>query len=301
MLRTLAQESNEKMDPAIKAKQRAEVLARAQIAFPAPKMEAPVVVTPPKRVPTSTPVTGNDNRRWFWFGGVFATAAAIAVFVLFIQTQQGFNLFAPGKIAVRQLERLVIPNANASDAFELEALKSDAAGMAVDSSLTVKTNVSVSADQIKQSLQIVPAIEYDVEKINAKEFRIVPKEALAAGTVYKLTLATAINKDDGTTRNRDFSWAFQTKNDLRAISTVPADGSGSVPVNTGIEFRLTRDGWVDPTPYFTIVPPVSGKFETHGRTLVFVPDKPLETGRRYEVTLRQDFGLQGSDLKLARI
>ena len=50
--------------------------------------------------------------------------------------------------------------------------------------------------------------------------------------------------------------------------------------NTGIEVTFDQDGVVDAASHMTIEPEDRGRFEQHGRTLAFVPAKPLATSRR---------------------
>ena len=81
------------------------------------------------------------------------------------------------------------------------------------------------------------------------------------------------------------------------VTTLPGDRSSDVPVSTGIELTFDQDGVIDAASHFAIEPKIEGRFETHGRTLVFVPGK-LEPATLYTVTLRAGVGVAGSDVRL---
>jgi hypothetical protein len=158
--------------------------------------------------------------------------------------------------------------------------------------------VDVSSEELKQSLIIDPPLDVDVQKTGDGTYQITPKNPLAPGETYRVSILTTVDKGDGTLAKREFSWALQAKNDFRILSTIPRDGSSFVPTNTGIEFKLTRDTWTDATSSFAIVPDVVGRFEKRGRFLTFVPSRPLEEGRRFEVTLKKGFGASEGDAGL---
>lgn len=239
--------------------------------------------------PAKTPAHHSPWRGFaFGFAGVLAAAALIVVFV----SPYGFrSLPSTHPIATA----LSIPAAVAADAFVLVADSSDASGVATDSSLTITSKVDVTPSVLKQSLRIEPPLDVEVVRAGNGTYKVTPSTSLEPGTTYRISIETLVDQDDGTRLRREFSWALQAKNDMRVLSTIPRDGSGFVPVNTGIEFKLSRDGFEDATSSFSIVPPVEGRFEIRGRTLTFVPRMPLEAGRRYEVTLKRGFGAGAGD------
>lgn len=217
--------------------------------------------------------------------------------VLFWQAQH-----SPGarvQQVVAALDRFVIPEAHAADAFTITPERTDVGGLDVGTSFEVKANVPVTAEELHQSLKLVPAVPFTVEAAGAGLFHVKPTAPLEAGTVYALSIPTKFTKSDGSTVQRDFSWAFQTKRDLRVISMIPGTRSSGVPIDTGIEFKLTRDDWANATSSFSIAPATPGRFEVHGRTLAFVPEKPLAYGTAYHVVLKKGFGVPGSDVALA--
>ncbi|MDO8485618.1 MAG: Ig-like domain-containing protein, partial [Candidatus Limnocylindrales bacterium] len=84
---------------------------------------------------------------------------------------------------------------------------------------------------------------------------------------------------------------------LRVVTTLPYSGATDVPVTTGIELTFDQDGTVDVASHFSIEPVVNGRFEQHGRTVVFVPER-LQPATLYTVTLRRGVRLQGSNQAL---
>ena len=109
--------------------------------------------------------------------------------------------------------------------------------------------------------------------------RLTPLEPLTPGAVYRFTLAGA----DGQTLD---SWAFQARQPLRVVSTVPGDTETHVPRDTGIEVTFDQDGVVDAAAHVSIEPKVDGRFEVHDRVLAFVPAKRLAAATVYTVTVR---------------
>jgi hypothetical protein len=237
-----------------------------------------------------------------------AVAAVVTLAVFLSSGPADLRLSDLSGRALPAISRLIIPEAHAADAFSVVAEKRSQDGVDTTTAFMVSSTVPVSVEDLRQHLIIVPADPADIDAVVPSAvnivdlgnglFRAQPESQLSPGKVYRVVIQAAVEKEDGTRQGRDFSWAVQTRNVFRAISSVPADRSSYVPVNTGIEFELNQQNWEDPTAYFGIEPAVGGKFEAHGRTLVFVPEKPLAYGQLYSVTLKKGFRLQGSDNSL---
>jgi len=275
------------MDSAVKTRQRAALLAHVQSTQPAPMPSTPENASKPAKT----------SKKWMGFTfGFIGMMAALALVLVFV-SPNGLKL--PGASPAGSVALLAIPAAHAEDAFGLTADKADAAGTDTDSSFTVTSKIDVDAPALKQSLTILPPVDVDVQKTANNTFKVTPKENLQAGETYRFSIAAEVDNGDGTVTHRTFSWAMQAKDDFRVLSSIPGDGKSYVPVNTGIEFKFSRDGFEGATSSFSITPAVAGHFETHGRSLSFVPDAPLAYGQRYEVTLKKGFGATGSDKGLA--
>lgn len=286
-LSAIANETPETLSSGVKTRQRAALLAHAEQLKPAASPVMPA--TEPSKV---------ENRKaqyhspWRGFALGFAGVLAAVALVLVYVSPNGLKTL-PGTRQIASV--LSIPSAYAADAFLLVADNSDASGVAANSTLTITSKVDVTPEVLKQSLRIDPPIEVDVVKTGTDTYTVTPKQDLAPGETYRVSIETLIDKEDGTRLRREFSWALQAKNDMRVLSTIPRDGSSYVPVTTGIEFKLSRDGWTDVTSSFSIVPNVPGRFEARGRYLTFIPKLPFEAGRRYEVTLKKGFGGDAKD------
>ena len=258
---------------------------------------APIVPTPTPSTPPPTPSTNPRKRLPIILGiiGALAVVGVITAAFVFLKTEpKGESQQATA------ITRLRIPAALAADAFDIQIEKNDGAAAAVDTTFKVTSKVDIKPDELFQVLSVSPAQSVKVESIGEKEFRVTPKEPLKPGTVYKLAVATVAVQDDGTERNRDFSWAVQTADIFRVLSSVPGDGIGGVPIDTGIEVTLSQTGWEDPSAFVEFDPKIEGRFETHGRSLAFVPKKPLEQGRIYTVTYKKGWKLTGSDRALEK-
>lgn len=234
-----------------------------------------------------------------WLGGIIATTI-VAVLALVILLPQGSR---PPTTTIgngrSDIVRIVIPEAHAGDAFALSAEIQDAAGAETGTAFALSSAVATTKEDVRKAVVIDPPVPFDVATVD-DGFRVIPRSELEPGTVYRISLATAIQGESGQTSDRDFSWAVQTKDTFRVLSSVPADTGAGVPVNTGIEVTMSQTGWEDPTPFFSIEPKVDGRFETHGRALTFVPARPLQPGQIYTVRYRPGWKVAGSNLALAQ-
>lgn len=238
--------------------------------------------------------------------GGFAVAMAVFVFAVVVPRQDGkapAGSFLPFASAPQAAARLLIPEASAGDAFSVAPESSDRAGVDPSSSFTLSTGVDVSASEVAQHLRVLPAsggepVAVDVSSVGNGTLRVTPKAPLAAGTAYRITLAVDVKADDGTVRAKEFTWAVQTKDVFRVLSSTPGDGSSFVPVSSAVEFVMSASGWEDPSAFFSIEPKVDGRFEVHGRSLVFLPAKPLANGQLYTARLRNGLAIAGSDRRL---
>ncbi len=250
------------------------------------------------------------KRPWYiWAGGlVVAATITVVVFVtnttgplpLLQQSDEQESFMGKSKLSV------IIPAAHAGDAFNILVKKGDSEDAAVDTSFKVESKVDLDTEDLRQSLRIVNAtreedgvyVDFDIKKENDKNFTVTPVVDLNPGEVYKVSIAAAV---DGVNEKkpREFSWAIQTRDKFRVLRSVPGHQSSYVPSNTSIEVTMSKTGWEDPEEYFEIQPQVSGRFEDHGRTLVFVPDAPLEKSTIYTVTYKKGWGIS-EDLQLEK-
>ncbi len=312
------------LDPGVAATQRATLMSRAnelkaeatapaaapaeaKKTIPSRPLKNPLKIKDPDR----EPIQRKLQRLWSAWRRTLVPAAVFALILLMLvgpfmpYLQNSKN---PNSITAT-LSELIIPAANAADAFTFTADTKDTAGVSPSSTFTVQTKVDVSADDIKTHLVLAKAVLGDassttvgftVEKTGDHTFKITPDGSLEAGSVYQAKIKTTLRDDSGDRTGRTFTWALQTKDLFRVLSTVPGQNSNNVPVNTGIEFSMSMKGWTDATSSFSITPAAVGRFETHGRTLAFVPEQPLQYGTLYTVTMKSSWGVAGSDLTLGK-
>lgn len=169
----------------------------------------------------------------------------------------------------------------------IKALKEDSLGVDPEAGFVLLSQDPISEKELQKKLKVEPAFEYTLDqKAGGKEYRIIPKMKLAANTVYRLAF------DPEGKERAQYSWAFQTKGDFRVVRTLPGDQTTYVPLNTGIEILFSHDNFSleKAQEYVKIVPQVKGRFEKHGKTLVFVPEK-LEAECLYVVTVKKGLPL----------
>jgi len=305
-----ASSNADRLDPVVASATRDKLITMTEKTSETLK-RAEAVSEASKAAPIPTEKVG-PHRMIPWYAWVVGTAAAVASLALLVIVYSG-PMNQPIKQMAGLMEvvpRFVIPEAHAGDAFSVIAENQDAAGMDIQSGFVVTSSIPVTGDDIAKHLVVMPpvsasdpspaALAVNVKSLSENKFLVTPAEPLLSGKVYKFKLATAIEKNDGTVINRDFSWAFQTKNIFRVTSSVPGSDTASVPVNSSIEFTMSMMGWEDATSSFTIEPKVDGRFEAHGRSLAFVPNKPLAYGRIYIATLKKGFKIANSDSVLLK-
>lgn len=237
--------------------------------------------------------------------GVVAIIVAIILTTVFPRGPQSLGPSIP-----RQIADLIIPAAYAADAFTFEAEIEDAAGASTTTTFLIESKIDLSADKLSKHIVIVQnkpdpgsteskLIGVEVEKVDENKFRVTPTETLNAGATYRVEIHAAVDLENGgELQARTFSWAIQTQDVFRVLSSVPGDQANRVPIDTGIEVTVNMERWEDPSSHFKIVPDVEGRFDIHGRSVAFVPKENLAYGTTYTVTWSKDWGLKDSELTL---
>ena len=170
---------------------------------------------------------------------------------------------------------------------KLTPSRTDASGIAVDSSFLLAASEPIDAVSIRRRLIAEPAVPFDVRTDSPTKHRVIPKDRLAPGTVYRFALLDA---PGGRPVQR---WAFQTHSPLRVVATLPSDRATDVPLNIGIEMTFSHDGVDGAEERFSVSPRTEGHLEVHKRVLVFVP-KSLKARTLYTVTLSPGASVAGS-------
>ncbi|NTV88846.1 MAG: hypothetical protein HGA22_00550, partial [Clostridiales bacterium] len=174
---------------------------------------------------------------------------------------------------------------------KIEPVTSDSAGVDTKSAFKLYCDAGLTPETIQAALRVTPERAYSLEKVSRGEYNISFKDELTGNSVYKLEMT---DSSSGSKR----SWAFQTKRSFSVVRTLPRNQATQVPVDSGIEITFSQENAESLENYFEISPKVEGRFETHKKTIVFVP-KQLEPGTIYTVTIKKGIGFSGSTDKLA--
>lgn len=234
---------------------------------------------------------------WLSFKPYLVPTTVIIVLVALIGSML---YFLPGQFD-KGFQKLLISPAYAQDNFELQPTDMDSLGVNSTSQFMIKSKVAVDLAKLKESIKIEPAVDFDLEKVNDQEFVLKPKKELEARANYKVTLTSYYVNEAGEEKVRIYEWAYEIKRQFKVMSTLPADQSSDVPINTGIEVTFSHENFSDKdmANYFTIEPKVEGRFEKHKRTVVFV-SKGLAEATIYTITVKAGLPLDGSAETLAQ-
>lgn len=164
----------------------------------------------------------------------------------------------------------------------------DDSGILPDATFGVTSGFDVKEPELRAMLEMDPQINYTLTG-GGKEWTLAPVMPLRENTVYTIRVKNELG-------NPVQSFAFQTRTDLLVSAVFPRDQEPYVDVKTGIEIRFNRPG-VDLSKGFSILPNVSGRFETQDYSCRFIPDKPLEFNSIYRVTLSNLRSEDGAELK----
>ncbi len=187
-------------------------------------------------------------------------------------------------IAFKYFQNPAKINLSANGNFQVTADTQDSLGVAPNTQFTITSDTDIDESDLKNSLVLFPDTDFSIKVVSSRQFTIIPKQILEPNKIYKVQIKT---------NEKDFSWAFQTKNDFRVVQTFPRDKSTSVPTNTGVELVFSHENWEDPKDFFTITPAISGRFERHKRTISFIP-KSFVPGTLYTVKLKKGLKLKGT-------
>ncbi len=225
------------------------------------------------------------TQKTFVFGMVVVLLVAV-VSTMFISSPSGNQTGST-------LAELLIDRAYAKDNFEITPTSGD--GLAVDSTteFIIKSKTALSKDALLAHIQMNPETPFELTQISDHEFRVTPKNTLTEKQVYNIKIDAAYKDENNTSVERDFSFAFQVKNQFKVLSSIPGNQQIGVPLNSGIEFTFSSENFSDYEKNISIVPKTEGKFEVHGRTLVFVP-KQLKPSTLYTVTINKNIIVKGT-------
>jgi hypothetical protein len=118
-----------------------------------------------------------------------------------------------------------------------------------------------------------------------------PAALLAANTLYTATITTGAQDPTGNALAANFVWTFTTNPAPTVVSTVPANGTSGVSVNTTVTATFSRAmnaSTISPAT-FTLTGPgvtaVAGGVGYAGTTATFTPGAPLAINTLYTATI----------------
>ncbi|MGH2829526.1 MAG: Ig-like domain-containing protein [Actinomycetota bacterium] len=180
----------------------------------------------------------------------------------------------PPASAAGAWQKVLLPTVNTC--YTLAASRKDAGGVAPDSTFRLTSAEPIDAARL---VAVSPPVRLEVKNAGRNSYEIRPASPLERGRVYRFSL---LDRPDGRPVR---SWAFQVQDTLRIVSTHPDDRATHVPLDTGIEVTFSLDSPTGIEGLFKIAPPTAGRFETHKRTVVFVPRARLKAQTLYTVTI----------------
>ncbi|HSL97141.1 MAG TPA: Ig-like domain-containing protein, partial [Candidatus Deferrimicrobiaceae bacterium] len=173
-------------------------------------------------------------------------------------------------------------------AAELTPDRAGAAGVARDSTFTLRSLDGTPALELAQAVQSQPALDLEIRAGATPDVAtLAPREPLLEGVLYRFRVFGTDGALGGT-------WAFRAEQPLHVVGTLPGDIATAVPIDTGIEVTFDQDGTTGVASHFRIEPAVAGRFESHGRTWAFIPDQPLQHATAYTVTVARGVAITGS-------
>lgn len=144
-----------------------------------------------------------------------------------------------------------------------------------DSVFIVETDEKINTESLKNHVYISPSIDYEVKKVNAKKYKIVPSEKLVDNQVYtveEIHNQTATNK-----------WAFETKRKLSVRDATQTLNKGET-----LKIQFSMENVEDINDYVTISPSISGTWKKHNSTWVYETKEKFQSGTSYDVKISSD-------------
>lgn len=155
---------------------------------------------------------------------------------------------------------------------------------------------------LSNKLSVSPEIDYEILLAEDHSYiNIVPSEELNPDTEYVVTLQEGTMLSGGLSLSDDYTWVFRTEPEFLVTGITPRDGTDTAPFDTAIEVEFTYKDIDTETfgNYFEIVPAVEGRYELHGKKIVFIPDEDLVKNTVYRVHVSEGFS-NGRGEKLPR-
>lgn len=169
----------------------------------------------------------------------------------------------------------------------IEPTKLNSGVVEEDSEFIIYTEEETTAESVRKSVYVEPALDYTIEKINNKEFKLNFKQNIPDNTIVKLQYVK-----NQITEN---SWAYQSSKDLSVINTFPNGNDASV--ESVIEIELSYAAVENFEENVSISPKIDGNWEHLGKVWRFTPSSRLEKNQVYKVFINSGIKSEDEELK----
>lgn len=187
---------------------------------------------------------------------------------------------------------ILVPAAHAQDNFELEPETVNALGViSPDTDFVLTSKTEVDKKDLEKYLTIEGDKEFDLEVVEkGYSYRIDPRDALKAGEVLKVSVAT-VSDQGGVIQPYEYQWVFEVSDHFKVMGAVPGDESTAVALNTAVRIQLSHSNVVDPASYVTVKPDHNVRVEQGFKFISIIPLEPWQTDAIYTVALKKGFGV----------
>lgn len=181
-------------------------------------------------------------------------------------------------IVTRNKIKNVVQISNEKSSFTIVADNIKSGEITKQTGFTITSTKDYTAEEMRNKIKLTDNIDYDIDKIGSGKYYLKSSEVNKDISILNIN----INEDND---EPELSWAFQTEQNFRVVSTIPTKDYNYANIDSGIEIEFSKlpeslDG------YFEIVPEVKGRYESVGKTLIFVPEK-LDYDTEYTVTIKK--------------
>jgi len=173
--------------------------------------------------------------------------------------------------------------------FLLEVSNSDETGIETNTNFILTSKESLKTEDVKSGFSIVGQKALEILSLGSNKFQIKLEKELKENSIITCKL--------NVTGKPTTSCTFQTQEPFRITGSLPGNEMKNVPLNSGIEIYFNKSNFDDLSKYFEITPSVSGRFEVHDKTGVFVPDK-LDEDTIYTAKVKKELKLKGTNKTL---
>lgn len=162
--------------------------------------------------------------------------------------------------------------------------------------VTIRFSKLMDMKSVMDNFSIEPKIAGDLLPIDDIILVFTPNK-YNYDTTYTIKLGKNAKSLDGAYLSEDITSSFTTIGKVGVENASPNNGGTGIAVNAPIKITFNQD--IDEGSLankFSTTPQIEGDIEVQSRTLIFTPQKPLETDTQYTLTLKSGIkGLDGLD------